>query len=143
MTKLRSILVVLTLTIVLLSACGGSSSPLVLKNGLIFTATGSDPIPNGVIVIEKGLITAVGAEADVTIPNGATVIDVEGRTILPGLIDAHTHILNNLRFENGEVDDISIDDELSGQFEVGVTTLQDLGTRWSTTEELSAIRTAL
>jgi imidazolonepropionase-like amidohydrolase len=45
---------------------------------------------NQVILVEAGRITAIGG--DVTIPSGATVIDLSGSTISPGLVDAHTHL---------------------------------------------------
>jgi imidazolonepropionase-like amidohydrolase/Tol biopolymer transport system component len=49
-------------------------------------------IENGTIVVEGNRITAVGPAASVTIPGGARRIDVTGRTIIPGLIDAHAHV---------------------------------------------------
>jgi imidazolonepropionase-like amidohydrolase len=45
---------------------------------------------NQVILVENGKFTAVGA--DVTIPAGATVIDLSDLTVLPGLVDAHNHL---------------------------------------------------
>jgi imidazolonepropionase-like amidohydrolase len=50
------------------------------------------PIENGVLIIEKGKITAVGARNAVRIPGDATTIDVTGKTIMPGLVDTHSHI---------------------------------------------------
>ncbi len=61
------------------------SSTYAIQGGRIITLAGS-PIPSGTIVIENGLITAVGA--DVTIPTGATVIDATGLEVYPGLFDA-------------------------------------------------------
>jgi imidazolonepropionase-like amidohydrolase len=51
-----------------------------------------DEIPQGVLVIEKGKILAVGAVGSVTVPAGANTIDVAGRVIMPGLICTHSHI---------------------------------------------------
>ena len=48
-------------------------------------------IDNGVIVIAGDRITAIGAAGDVTVPAGATMIDASGKTIMPGLVDAHAH----------------------------------------------------
>ena len=50
---------------------------------------GSATIPRGNVVIQDGKITAAGPGA--TIPEGADVIEGEGLTLLPGLIDSHTH----------------------------------------------------
>lgn len=48
-------------------------------------------IEDGVIVIEGNRIAAVGARDEIDIPSGARIIDVAGKTIIPGLIDAHAH----------------------------------------------------
>ena len=48
-------------------------------------------IENGVVVVERNRIVAVGAADEVEIPSGAEIVDVTGRTIIPGLIDAHAH----------------------------------------------------
>jgi imidazolonepropionase-like amidohydrolase len=48
-------------------------------------------IDNGVIVITGDRITAIGKASSVTIPAGAKTIDVAGKTIIPGLVDAHAH----------------------------------------------------
>lgn len=46
---------------------------------------------DGVIVIRGNRIVAVGSRAEVSIPAGALLVDVTGKTIIPGLIDAHAH----------------------------------------------------
>jgi imidazolonepropionase-like amidohydrolase/Tol biopolymer transport system component len=48
-------------------------------------------IEDGVVLINGNLIEAVGAKADITIPEGATIIDATGKTVIPGLVDAHAH----------------------------------------------------
>jgi imidazolonepropionase-like amidohydrolase/Tol biopolymer transport system component len=48
-------------------------------------------IEDGVLVTDGNRIAAVGARGNVEIPANATVVDVSGRTIVPGLIDAHAH----------------------------------------------------
>ncbi|WP_427892204.1 amidohydrolase [Kribbella sp. GL6] len=48
------------------------------------------PIPGGTVLIDDGRIAAVGAA--VAVPEDATVVDARGRWVLPGLIDAHTHM---------------------------------------------------
>jgi imidazolonepropionase-like amidohydrolase len=64
----------------------------VLKGARIIDGTGNPPINNGVVVIKGNLITAVGPAASVKTPKGAQVIDVSGKTIMPGLISAHSHL---------------------------------------------------
>lgn len=51
-----------------------------------------DPIDNGTLIVQSGKIVAVGAADVVKIPAGAQVIDVKGKTIMPGLVDTHSHI---------------------------------------------------
>lgn len=48
-------------------------------------------IDDGVIVIERDRISAIGRRNEVTIPAGARTVDVAGKTIIPGLVDAHAH----------------------------------------------------
>jgi len=58
----------------------------------IVTMRGDEVIERGVIVVENDRVTAVGVEGAVTIPRGARVVDVQGKTIIPGMIDAHAHL---------------------------------------------------
>lgn len=51
-----------------------------------------DVIPNGVLVIENGQISAVGQAGEVDIPSNAHIVDVSGKVIMPGLVDSHSHI---------------------------------------------------
>ena len=49
-------------------------------------------IPDAELVVRGGKIIAVGKRGDVEVPDGAEVIDVGGKTIIPGLVDTHSHI---------------------------------------------------
>jgi imidazolonepropionase-like amidohydrolase len=62
---------------------------LALKNAKIYTIT-NGIIENGVILIENGKIAKVGAK--ITIPKGAQVVDLKGKCVTPGFIDAHCHV---------------------------------------------------
>ena len=64
----------------------------VVQGGKLIDGTGRPPIDNAVIIIQSSRIQAVGRSGDVAIPAGAEVIDVKGRTILPGFIDGHGHL---------------------------------------------------
>jgi imidazolonepropionase-like amidohydrolase len=63
----------------------------VLRGGTVMTAAGNT-ITHGVVVMEGGLVRAVGAEGEVAIPAGATVVDTTGRFVTPGIIDSHSHM---------------------------------------------------
>jgi imidazolonepropionase-like amidohydrolase len=65
---------------------------LVLEGGTLIDGTGRNPVNNAVIVIEGSRIKAVGARGQVSYPPNARVITTDGRTILPGLFDAHVHL---------------------------------------------------
>ena len=67
------------------------SGVLALVGGKIITMEGNNIIDNGVIVIESNKIIALGNRAEVTIPDDAKIINVTGKSIIPGLIDAHAH----------------------------------------------------
>lgn len=67
-----------------------SDTPLAFKNATIHTAAGPK-LDAGVLVVQDGKILAVGGP-DTPIPPGAKVIDATGQTIIPGLVDTHSHI---------------------------------------------------
>lgn len=70
---------------------GEAQSPVVaIRAGRLIDGTGAAPIANAVILIEADRIVSVGSQ--VRVPAGARVIDLSDFTVLPGLIDAHTHI---------------------------------------------------
>ncbi len=60
--------------------------------GRLIDGRSAAPRTNQVVLIEGDRITAVGPRATVRIPNGAQVIDLSGQTVMPGLIDVHTHL---------------------------------------------------
>jgi imidazolonepropionase-like amidohydrolase len=62
-----------------------------LIGGDLIDGTGKEPLKKAVLLIENEKITALGEKGEVDIPNGAKIIDVNGKTIIPGLIDAHLH----------------------------------------------------
>jgi len=67
------------------------SGRLALTGARIITMHGDDVIADGTIVIDGNRIAAIGPRASVTIPSDAKVIDVAGKTIMPGIIDVHWH----------------------------------------------------
>ncbi len=70
---------------------GAQAQNLVILNGTLIDGTGRAPIENSVIVIESNRFKAVGRRGEVQIPPGAHIIDIRGKTVLPGFIDGHCH----------------------------------------------------
>lgn len=70
------------------------AAPLVIQGGTLIDATGRPPLEDAVIVVEGERIKSVGKGGEVAIPRGARVIDAKGKTILPGFIDGHCHLLD-------------------------------------------------
>src|SRR5688572_25263633 len=66
-----------------------SAVPILLKHGLVFDGTGSAARPADVL-IRDGRIAAIGPNLPVT--QGERVIDCEGRWVIPGMLDVHTHL---------------------------------------------------
>jgi len=62
---------------------------IVIKGGRLIDGTGAAPIENAVVIIEGNKIRSAGR--DVEFPQQAEVIDATGKTVMPGLIDAHIH----------------------------------------------------
>jgi len=65
---------------------------VVLRGGRALTMNGREVIEDSEIVVRNNRIEAVGRRGSVNIPSGADVIDVSGRTIVPGFVDTHAHI---------------------------------------------------
>ena len=64
---------------------------IVLQGGTLIDGTGRPAVEDAVVVFQDGRIREVGKRGEVTIPQGAEMIDAKGKTILPGLIDGHCH----------------------------------------------------
>lgn len=67
-----------------------------LKAARLIDGTGAAPIANAVVVVTNNKITAVGSANSVSIPPDARVIDLGDVTLLPGFIDAHTHLIGRV-----------------------------------------------
>lgn len=91
-----------------------ASEVLALVHGTLVDGTWADPIFDSALLIEEELIAAVGRYAEVEIPPGARIIDLQGATVLPGFINSHVHTGYN-------------ESNLRTWAQGGVTTVRDLG----------------
>ncbi|MDX2036946.1 MAG: amidohydrolase family protein [Isosphaeraceae bacterium] len=127
----------------LLSAASGELAPgaepaLVLRPDRVFLG-GGEPLETGWVVVVRGdKIQALGPPAEVEIPPDARSIELPGATLLPGLIDAHTHVMLHPYDETSWEDQVLREplalrtaravNHLKATLDSGFTTIRDLGT---------------
>ena len=68
------------------------TADVALIGARVVDGAGGAPLEEATVLVAGGRIQAVGAAADVQVPDGATRVDVAGKTIIPGLINAHAHL---------------------------------------------------
>ena len=109
-----------------------------LRPQQVFDATGEQAHPGWVVLVTGNKIVAVGPAATVTAPADARTVDLPGMTLLPGLIEAHTHIFLHAYNETLWNDQVLKESEAYRTIEAvrhcertllgGFTTIRDLGT---------------
>ena len=97
----------------LAGANAADTGAFALTGGTLIDGTGAAPVHDGVIVVRRGRIAAVGPRARVRVPPGTPTVDVSGKYVLPGLWDMHAH------YEQVEWGPIYL--------AAGVTTARDVG----------------
>lgn len=115
-----------------LSACAPTASDdvQVYRDFVLIDGTGAAPLRDAAMVVRDGRVSWVGPARDLNAPEGAEVTSLEGRYVIPGLIDTHVHLANvqdmvqDREFFTRE----SLERELGVYAAYGVTTVQSLGT---------------
>ena len=133
--QVRQFAVLLGLTAVAVG-CGGepAPAPIEMTPGLqafvgarIIDGTGAAAVENGVLVVRDGRIEAVGASDSVNVPADAEQIDVSGRTIMPGMVNAHGHVNNIQGLTAVDYSEAQVESQLGLYARYGVTTVFSLG----------------
>jgi imidazolonepropionase-like amidohydrolase len=113
----------------------GPDGSIVVRGGRVFDGTGA-PAQHATVLIERNRISAVLGPDATDVPPDARVIDASGMTVLPGLIDLHTH----LSYTDEGVPPAHAVDEADATLravermryyiESGITTVRDVGSHW-------------
>lgn len=108
------------------AACGGAQSTAVAYTGAtIWDGTEAAPMDGATLVVDGGRIVAVGR--DVSVPRGATEVSLEGKHVIPGLIESHGHVTGAWADE-GVTDPMErVRADLLLYARYGVTTVNSLG----------------
>jgi hypothetical protein len=69
----------------------GQSNAVAIVGGTLIDGTGKPAVTDAVVIVQDGRFQAVGRRSEVSMPQGAEIIDAKGKSILPGLIDGHCH----------------------------------------------------
>mgnify|MGYP003672219014 FL=1 len=133
----------LTLNAVLLLATPAISAQtpaVAFTDATIIDGTGGRILNNGTLLIERGRITAVGDAETVTLPPGADVRSLAGKTVMPGLINAHGHAGGVRGLESGHYGTDNLLRQLNLYAAYGVTSVVSLGDDQSEGFELRNIQ---
>jgi imidazolonepropionase-like amidohydrolase len=89
---MKTLSAVLSLAAIFSLAINASAQITVLTRAAVIDGTGAAPQNDVSIVIEKGVIRDMGPSSKITAPAGSTVVDLTGKFIVPGIINAHGHV---------------------------------------------------
>jgi len=93
----------------------------------VIDGTDRAPIDNATILVRDGRVSAVGPAASVTVPAGAERVSLAGKTVIPGLINAHGHVGNTVGLEQGHYSADNVQHDLRTYAAYGITTVFSLG----------------
>src|SRR6187402_2857516 len=125
---MRSVAVLTSLVLLLATAGSASAQVTAFVGGRLIDGTGR-VIDSGTVIIDAGKIVAVGPSASTAVPAGATRIDVKGKTLLPGLVNAHGHVAatSGLRSDPASYTRENLTRQLKTYAQFGITTVFSLG----------------
>ena len=83
------------LSVLLLTGLAADAKTTAYLGATLFDGTGADPVVNAVVLVEGERIVRVGKRSEVALPDDATIVDLTGKWIVPGLVDAHVHFFQS------------------------------------------------
>lgn len=106
-----------------------ASDAIVIDGAQLWDGTGAPVVADSVMIVEGDRIQSVGPRGEITIPEGARVIDARGQTLMPGIINGHGHLgmVKGLVESQENYDAENILSQLVQYARYGVTTVASLG----------------
>ena len=106
----------------------GKAEPVVLRGGTLYASADAAALPDAVIVISDGVISAVGKSGEVKVPSDARVIDCSGKTVVAGFWNSHVHFTEHVWHLAGEAPAAPLTQHMQEMLtRWGFTTVWDLG----------------
>jgi imidazolonepropionase-like amidohydrolase len=128
---------ILAVCLLLTAACSrqATTSPeasaTLFEGARLITGDGSAPVENSAFLIENAKISAVGHKGDIMAPAGAARVDLSGKTVMPALVDTHTHlgwaIIKTGRIDKDSYSKDNLIDHLHRLAYYGVAATQSMG----------------
>jgi imidazolonepropionase-like amidohydrolase len=125
-------------TLLLAASCGGFGSDrfvqtnapvIVLKHVRIIDGTGASPRDDQLLLIEHGQITALGDATRAELPPNTEILDLPGRTVIPGLVGMHEHLFYQLERPGSPTRAVAAQEAFARLYlAAGVTTIRTAGT---------------
>lgn len=127
---MQQVVRVIAAFLALTALSSAEAATTVLTNFTLIDGTGRPPVPDAALAFEDGRIAWVGPRSQLKSPNGATVIDLGRKFVIPGLIDSHVHLglvhdlTQDIKFYSRDL----VEQQLRIYAAYGVTAVQVLGT---------------
>jgi imidazolonepropionase-like amidohydrolase len=110
------------------AAGAAQAETVVLRGGTLYASADAAALPDAVIVISDGVISAVGKSGEVKVPSDARVIDCSGKTVVAGFWNSHVHFTEHVWHLAGEAPAAPLTQHMQEMLtRWGFTTVWDLG----------------
>jgi imidazolonepropionase-like amidohydrolase len=143
----KSALLLCGLAAAVLAAGTAHAAPILLRPAQVWTAEGDAPHAGWVVLVEGERIRAVGPAETIAAPAGAETIDLPGQTLIPGMMDIHSHLLlhpyNEMLWDDQVLKEapayrvLRAGKQAEATLMAGFTTLRDLGTEGAGAADVS------